>query len=408
MLSTATLLSEVASNGDRSKIFDHIFMICTDTCVFPVPGGPWMTVQVRKSAASIALRWEMFSPDMARTSSWALSILPSSKPLGRCEAICTALGGFFSAPSASLSSSSAALLEPGRPPIPRLRRTSAQLSTQPTPAATSSSLTSGNVPAVAICSKAANCRSYNVRLADLSRRHRFCFASLSPNGIFPLSWTTMACALTSDTKPSPTQSSAGSCSDKLTASPRPNRRRSWSIIPGRLKAIISLPRSCHPGSTNFRPCPCSRRPKIAFTGRPCSAQPVRRRTSKDARTRRRLIDVASARNSKCKSTQKCAKYSTAAWSRCVTTPRSSPGSTRRSIAATSCHGTKGTRPLATFPVGSASTAGSACLAPLARMACQPPRGGVLASRALNAKGSVSRLAPIHQPASCAPLALLLR
>mmetsp|Transcript_56220 Transcript_56220/g.159578 ORF Transcript_56220/g.159578 Transcript_56220/m.159578 type:complete len:287 (+) Transcript_56220:1049-1909(+) len=56
MLSTATLLSEVARSGDRSNVLDHIFMICTETCVLPVPGGPWITVQVCRSADLTASR----------------------------------------------------------------------------------------------------------------------------------------------------------------------------------------------------------------------------------------------------------------------------------------------------------------------------------------------------------------
>mmetsp|Transcript_56978 Transcript_56978/g.166848 ORF Transcript_56978/g.166848 Transcript_56978/m.166848 type:complete len:207 (+) Transcript_56978:917-1537(+) len=60
MLSTATLLSEVASKGERPSVFAHKRSTWTETCVLPVPGGPWITVQVCFMAAFTAARWDAF------------------------------------------------------------------------------------------------------------------------------------------------------------------------------------------------------------------------------------------------------------------------------------------------------------------------------------------------------------
>mmetsp|Transcript_81773 Transcript_81773/g.255367 ORF Transcript_81773/g.255367 Transcript_81773/m.255367 type:complete len:206 (+) Transcript_81773:1403-2020(+) len=56
MLSTATLLSEVANRGERPRVFAHMRSTCTETWVLPVPGGPWITVQVCFMAALTAAR----------------------------------------------------------------------------------------------------------------------------------------------------------------------------------------------------------------------------------------------------------------------------------------------------------------------------------------------------------------
>mmetsp|Transcript_12360 Transcript_12360/g.29456 ORF Transcript_12360/g.29456 Transcript_12360/m.29456 type:complete len:217 (-) Transcript_12360:315-965(-) len=58
MLSTATLLCEVTSIGPMPMAV-QIRMTSTDTCVLPVPGGPWITVRRLCTAASTASRCDL-------------------------------------------------------------------------------------------------------------------------------------------------------------------------------------------------------------------------------------------------------------------------------------------------------------------------------------------------------------
>mmetsp|Transcript_46554 Transcript_46554/g.144228 ORF Transcript_46554/g.144228 Transcript_46554/m.144228 type:complete len:362 (+) Transcript_46554:762-1847(+) len=155
MLSTATLLSEAASSGPMPKDLAQSRSTCTETWVLPVPGGPWMMVQVRAMAAATASRCERFNPMRPWTSALARSRLALSRPLGASAASCSARVGPW------LSLRGPGLGERGRPPAaaPALRRLSAQASRPPTPAATSSSLHGGRWLAAASCRSAVNCRS---------------------------------------------------------------------------------------------------------------------------------------------------------------------------------------------------------------------------------------------------------
>mmetsp|Transcript_2929 Transcript_2929/g.8757 ORF Transcript_2929/g.8757 Transcript_2929/m.8757 type:complete len:349 (+) Transcript_2929:1352-2398(+) len=60
MLSTATLLSEVASSGPRPSSRAKSASSRTLTCVLPVPGGPWTSIMGRASARLTAWSWELF------------------------------------------------------------------------------------------------------------------------------------------------------------------------------------------------------------------------------------------------------------------------------------------------------------------------------------------------------------
>mmetsp|Transcript_6214 Transcript_6214/g.13381 ORF Transcript_6214/g.13381 Transcript_6214/m.13381 type:complete len:279 (-) Transcript_6214:1976-2812(-) len=144
MLSTATLLSEVAKRGDKSNVFDHIFMICTDTCVFPVPGGPWMMVQVVLRADRTASRCDWFRWVRVFTSFKARSSLSSSAPPGfnRASFAAGLSRGFFASSAAARSAASAAafLSSSVGPPC---RHCLDQESARPTLAVMSSSETRG-------------------------------------------------------------------------------------------------------------------------------------------------------------------------------------------------------------------------------------------------------------------------
>mmetsp|Transcript_107739 Transcript_107739/g.327480 ORF Transcript_107739/g.327480 Transcript_107739/m.327480 type:complete len:297 (-) Transcript_107739:319-1209(-) len=140
MLSTATLLSEVASSGERSSVFDHIFMICTETCVFPVPGGPWITVHVCLKADLTASLWDWLRCVRVFTSARALSSLSDSVPPGLSLA---SLAAGFSLVSSAAFSAARAAASLSSSVMPPLRHCLDQLSARPTLAVISSSETRG-------------------------------------------------------------------------------------------------------------------------------------------------------------------------------------------------------------------------------------------------------------------------
>mmetsp|Transcript_112753 Transcript_112753/g.282362 ORF Transcript_112753/g.282362 Transcript_112753/m.282362 type:complete len:283 (-) Transcript_112753:7-855(-) len=103
MLSTATLLSEVARTGDRPNVLTHIDKILTDTWVFPVPGGPWTILHRVETAFATASRWESLRSLASSTDSSTLSLLvleapPSGpRPRGSSRAnITNRVSSFFS------------------------------------------------------------------------------------------------------------------------------------------------------------------------------------------------------------------------------------------------------------------------------------------------------------------------
>mmetsp|Transcript_24447 Transcript_24447/g.67959 ORF Transcript_24447/g.67959 Transcript_24447/m.67959 type:complete len:341 (-) Transcript_24447:1373-2395(-) len=73
MLSTATLLSDVANKGVSPIVFAQRQRIFTETCVFPVPGGPCTMVHRRVSAARTAPFCESFKSATASESFRAVS-----------------------------------------------------------------------------------------------------------------------------------------------------------------------------------------------------------------------------------------------------------------------------------------------------------------------------------------------
>mmetsp|Transcript_139135 Transcript_139135/g.432921 ORF Transcript_139135/g.432921 Transcript_139135/m.432921 type:complete len:208 (-) Transcript_139135:292-915(-) len=173
MLSTATLLSEVANKGDRSNVLDHIFMICTETWVLPVPGGPWITVQVCRSAERTASRCDWLRCVRVFTSFKALSNLSDSVPPGLSLA---SLAAGFSLVSSEAFSAAAAAARLSSSVMPPLRHCFDQLSARPTLAVMRSSETRGR-GFVTKFSIACSCRSYSVLLAPLSMRQRRDMAS---------------------------------------------------------------------------------------------------------------------------------------------------------------------------------------------------------------------------------------
>mmetsp|Transcript_38483 Transcript_38483/g.114945 ORF Transcript_38483/g.114945 Transcript_38483/m.114945 type:complete len:292 (+) Transcript_38483:1430-2305(+) len=140
MLSTATLLSEVANKGERSNVLDHIFMICTETWVLPVPGGPWITVQVCRRAERTASRCDWFRCVRDFTSLSALSNLSDSVPPGLSLA---SFAAGFSLVSCSAFSAASAAARLSSSVMPPLRHCFDQLSARPTLAVISSSETRG-------------------------------------------------------------------------------------------------------------------------------------------------------------------------------------------------------------------------------------------------------------------------
>mmetsp|Transcript_4071 Transcript_4071/g.11304 ORF Transcript_4071/g.11304 Transcript_4071/m.11304 type:complete len:312 (+) Transcript_4071:294-1229(+) len=88
MLSTATLLSEEASNGAALIVLAIIRKTWTDTWVLPVPGGPWTMVQVRIKEFRTAARWDLFRSSSSPTCLSTFSnMLTSNTSFGASAAI---------------------------------------------------------------------------------------------------------------------------------------------------------------------------------------------------------------------------------------------------------------------------------------------------------------------------------
>mmetsp|Transcript_20594 Transcript_20594/g.58698 ORF Transcript_20594/g.58698 Transcript_20594/m.58698 type:complete len:439 (+) Transcript_20594:1447-2763(+) len=318
MLSTATLLSDVASRGDKSSTFDHIFMICTDTCVLPVPGGPWMMVQVCLKAERTASLCDWLRCVKVLTSANARSNFSSSVPPGfNFASLAAALSTVSLSANLAASSAARAAARLSSSVGPPWRHCLDQLSANPTFAVMSSSDTRGRA-LVTRLSMACNCRSYKVLLAPLSMRHLLDIAS---SGQQPRSRITI-CASSrpfvgrkSAMKPSPMFSSRSPrrtcCRDSamVTESPRLNFKRSKFVFGGNTNAPISLPGSSHPIIVCFFG---SRRPNTPLHGRPSRVQPNRCNSPSGRRCVLRLICRSSSMCSRCISMQKWPKYSAAA------------------------------------------------------------------------------------------------
>mmetsp|Transcript_85915 Transcript_85915/g.185491 ORF Transcript_85915/g.185491 Transcript_85915/m.185491 type:complete len:434 (-) Transcript_85915:1010-2311(-) len=401
MLSTATLESEVARSGERSRVFDHIFMICTETCVLPVPGGPWMMVQVCRRAERTASRCDWFRWVRVFTSARARSSFSESAPPGFSFAS-VAAGCLLSINSAASAAFSSAF-RCSSVISPPLRHCFAQLSASPTFAVIRSSETRGR-DFVSRFSSAWSWRSYMVLLAPLSMRQRREHAS---SGQQPRSLTTIwassrpLCGRMSAMKPSPIFSSCSPLriccldSEMVMESPRLNLKRSNWVFGGRQSEPISLPVSSQPIMLVFFL--GSRRPKTPVHGRPSMDQPRRCSSASGMRVLRRLICRSSSRCSRCMSMQKWPKYSAACTELSGVTTRafSRWGSSLLMAMSTSLLAVL----LASCPTffGSMIRMGSGSLF-LSRITNQPPAGGPLVSRAFQARPSppqVSRL--IHHP-----------
>mmetsp|Transcript_67309 Transcript_67309/g.206144 ORF Transcript_67309/g.206144 Transcript_67309/m.206144 type:complete len:286 (+) Transcript_67309:2059-2916(+) len=270
-----------------------------------------------------------------------------------------------------------------------------QSSTPPTSADTSNSQHGQCFSAAASCSNAVNVLSYTTRFAALSNRQTF------PCSLWnrALTCTTMTPGLMSVTMPSPTRSCNGSCSLTVTQSPFDIRHRSLSKPRGKKKAIISLPGSSQPGSMRRPP---SRLPNVDLTDSWSTAQPVRIKRSFGVRCLRLRIDATSAISSRCINTQKWLKYSSVSPSLCTTLPRRALNSIREKAFSALCNVSRcfclnsdaarnalpfwPLRPERPEPSAGAAaaralnTAGSASGRPRSGIACQPTRGGCLASR----------------------------
>mmetsp|Transcript_39099 Transcript_39099/g.125713 ORF Transcript_39099/g.125713 Transcript_39099/m.125713 type:complete len:251 (+) Transcript_39099:2534-3286(+) len=73
MLSTATLLSEVASTGESPKVLIHICRTLTETWVFPVPGGPCTILQRLTTESTTARRCDSLRSEAPLTTSHIVS-----------------------------------------------------------------------------------------------------------------------------------------------------------------------------------------------------------------------------------------------------------------------------------------------------------------------------------------------